>query len=98
VEQNKFRTDLLYRLDTCKIRIPPLRERTDDIPILLEKIMEKACKKTGMDKKLFSEDAMTLMMEHNWPGNVRELENVVYHCIVNINENVMKKEDIKNKS
>jgi DNA-binding NtrC family response regulator len=77
VREGKFREDLYYRLAVIPIRIPSLRERPEDIPLLASHFLERTAKK--LDKPLdgFSEDALTWLAAHRWPGNVRELENVV---------------------
>ncbi len=77
VEQGSFREDLYYRLNVVPIRIPPLRERTEDIKSLVQHLLEKARKK-GLPEKQISTDALQLLMAHSWPGNVRELENLIY--------------------
>jgi len=74
VAQNMFRQDLYYRINIVQIRIPPLRERKEDIPLLINHFI----KRLAPDKKLkISEDALKILMRYNWPGNVRELRNVV---------------------
>ena len=77
VRQGKFREDLYYRVAVIPIRIPSLRERPEDIPILAEHFLKRAA--AGMGKELggFDDEALKWLHEHNWPGNVRELENVV---------------------
>jgi len=89
VEEGKFREDLYYRLNVINISLPPLRERKEDIPLLLEHFFTKYCleneKFLGPDRRSilhFDSEAMQLLMEHNWPGNVRELENVVERAVV----------------
>jgi len=74
VESNHFRQDLYYRINIVQIRIPPLRERKNDIPILVEHFL----KRYAPDKKLkLAEETLNLFMSYNWPGNVRELRNVI---------------------
>jgi DNA-binding NtrC family response regulator len=77
VRQARFREDLYYRLAVIPIRIPALRERPEDIPLLAEHFLQRAV--TGMGKEIqgFDEAALEWLLEHTWPGNVRELENVV---------------------
>ena len=74
VEQGGFRKDLYYRLNVLTLRIPPLRQRKQDIPLLVGHFLEKLSRSTGVERKL-SDDALKLLMEYDWPGNVRELEN-----------------------
>ncbi|MDP9051248.1 MAG: sigma-54 dependent transcriptional regulator [Acidobacteriota bacterium] len=76
VAQGLFRKDLYFRLNVVSLKIPPLRERRSDIPVLAEYFLEKMRKETGKTYRL-SEDAMRLMLEYDWPGNVRELQNAI---------------------
>jgi DNA-binding NtrC family response regulator len=89
VEEGRFREDLYYRLNVINIVLPPLRERKEDIPLLVEHFFTKYCaeneKFIGPDGKSvlkFQPEAMQVLMDHNWPGNVRELENVVERAVV----------------
>ncbi len=74
VEQGRFRKDLFYRLNVVSLRIPPLRDRRDDIPLLVAHFLERM-KKNGGQPRMLSDAALRTMMEYPWPGNVRELEN-----------------------
>jgi DNA-binding NtrC family response regulator len=74
---NKFREDLYYRLNVFPIHLPPLRERRDDIPLLLDHYLELNASKTGKPSKFFSEKAVKALTGYHWPGNVRELKNLV---------------------
>ncbi|OGP66017.1 MAG: hypothetical protein A3K22_02770 [Deltaproteobacteria bacterium RBG_16_42_7] len=78
----RFREDLFHRLNVFSIFIPPLRERKEDIPLLLEYFLLRTVRKTGKQIKGFSQDAIELLMSYNWPGNVRELENVIKRAVV----------------
>lgn len=73
----KFRNDLFYRLNVFPIIIPPLRERKEDIPILLNHFLRIRSKANGSGRKSFSQRALKTLLEYDWPGNVRELENLV---------------------
>jgi DNA-binding NtrC family response regulator len=77
VRQGKFREDLYYRLAVIPIRIPSLRERPEDIPILAEHFLKRAAAGMGKEIEGFDEEALKWLHSHSWPGNVRELENVV---------------------
>jgi DNA-binding NtrC family response regulator len=77
VRQGKFREDLYYRVAVIPIRIPSLRERPEDIPILAEHFLKRAAAGMGKDITGFDDEALKWLHQHNWPGNVRELENVV---------------------
>ncbi len=74
VEQGRFRKDLYYRLSVVNLRIPPLRERKQDIPLLASHFLERLARETGVPHTL-SDDALRTLMDYEWPGNVRELEN-----------------------
>jgi serine/threonine-protein kinase PknK len=75
VGENKFREDLYYRLKVMTIRLPPLRERRDDIPLLVEHMLDRIAKDTGEERRRITPAAMRALIAHDWPGNVRELEN-----------------------
>ena len=77
VRDGTFREDLYYRLAVIPIRLPSLRERTEDIPLLAQHFLERAAAGLGKPALRFTEDAMTWLVEQAWPGNVRQLENVV---------------------
>ncbi len=76
VEQGAFRKDLYFRLSVVNLKLPPLRERREDIAVLAEHFLERLHRETGVSH-VFSEDAVRLMTEYDWPGNVRELENAI---------------------
>jgi two-component system nitrogen regulation response regulator GlnG len=82
VERGTFRKDLYYRLNAITIEIPPVRERKEDIPLLVEYFLEKYANELGTGKKIISDEAKNFLMEYDWPGNVRELENTVKRVIV----------------
>ncbi len=75
VEAGKFRADLYYRLNVVPLSIPPLRERREDIPILVEHFLTKYAPQGSGEPPRFSEELQARLREHNWPGNIRELEN-----------------------
>jgi two-component system response regulator AtoC len=78
VKEGTFRQDLYYRLNVVPIYIPPLRERKDDIPPLVDYILSRECEVQGVTEKIsFSPQSMKVIQNHDWPGNVRELENVI---------------------
>ena len=82
VAEGKFRDDLFYRLNVIEIRIPPLRERREDIPLLAGHFVERLAHELGRDVGELSEGALRRLLDYNWPGNVRELENAVERAIV----------------
>jgi len=81
VAEGRFRQDLFYRLSVIVIRLPPLRERREDIPLLIEQFLRNACARTGRQVTL-SPEAQERLMAHRWPGNVRELENTIERLVV----------------
>ncbi|MDR7865828.1 MAG: sigma 54-interacting transcriptional regulator [Sporomusaceae bacterium] len=81
VREGNFRHDLYYRLNVLPIYVPPLRERLEDIPPLLDYLLKKMCRQLDVDDKCFSNDALARIMTYEWPGNVRELENVVERAV-----------------
>ena len=82
IEDRHFREDLLYRLNTITIRLPPLRERKDDIPLLVEHLLQKSCARVNKQVHGVSDRAMEIILDYNWPGNIRELENVIERAVV----------------
>jgi DNA-binding NtrC family response regulator len=79
VGQGLFRRDLYFRLNVLSLRIPPLRERSEDIPLLAETLLERVSRASGRKHEL-SDDAMKALLAYDWPGNVRELENCIERC------------------
>lgn len=89
VEEKRFREDLYYRLNVIQIALPPLRERKEDIPLLVEHFFDKYSRENekflgsdGRSQLRFELEAFQLLVEHNWPGNVRELENTIERAVV----------------
>ncbi len=82
VKQDKFRQDLFYRINVVSLTIPPLRERTDDIPILARHFCDKFCRVNGCEPADLSDAAVKLLIRHPWPGNVRELENALERAVL----------------
>ncbi|MCE5315328.1 MAG: sigma-54 dependent transcriptional regulator [Armatimonadota bacterium] len=82
VKEGKFREDLFYRLQVITVNMPPLRERIDDIPVLLNHFIEMYAKDNGKLIEQASPDTLEQMMRYRWPGNVRELENTIERAIV----------------
>ena len=78
IEEGRFRKDLYYRLNVIPINIPPLRERREDIPLLVTHFMERL---TGGAKSV-SDEAMDILKSYDWPGNVRELENIIERAVI----------------
>jgi DNA-binding NtrC family response regulator len=82
VKSGRFREDLYYRLNVVRLRLPPLRERREDIPEFAEHFLRKYCAETGKTVAGISSEAMALLRGHRWPGNVRELENAIERAVV----------------
>ncbi len=82
IKEGMFREDLYYRLNVVNIKIPPLRERKDDIPSLIEYFTDMYCKENGREKLEISKEAFDMLMKYNYPGNVRELENIIERAVV----------------
>ncbi|HEX8154111.1 MAG TPA: sigma 54-interacting transcriptional regulator, partial [Thermoanaerobaculia bacterium] len=81
IREGTFREDLFYRINVIPITLPPLRQRREDIPLLVEHFIEKFCANLGVERKRISSDAMRAIEKYPWPGNVRELENVIERMI-----------------
>ncbi len=82
IRRGGFREDLYHRLNVIPLRVPPLRERRDDIPLLATSFAEEICKRNGMAPKTFSEDALRKLQALEWSGNVRELRNMVERLVI----------------
>jgi len=82
VREGRFREDLFHRLNVIHLRIPPLRERREDVPLLVLHFLARFCMENNRTLLQFTANAMKLMMDYDWPGNVRELENVVERAVV----------------
>lgn len=93
-EEGGFRKDLYYRLNVIPIQVPTLRERQEDIPLLLTHFIEKYNKAFKKDIKSISQDALSIMMSYNWPGNVRELENLVERAVIMVKGHIINEVDI----
>src|SRR5215471_4755514 len=82
VKEGRFREDLFHRLNVIHLSLPPLRERREDIPLLLSHFLDRFCQENAKPLRQFTAASMKLMMDYDWPGNVRELENVVERAVV----------------
>lgn len=82
IEANRFREDLYYRLNVISVYLPPLRDRKDDIPLLVEHFVDKHRYKSGASVARVSQSAMDKLMAYDWPGNIRELENLIQRATV----------------
>ncbi|MGB9369305.1 MAG: sigma-54 dependent transcriptional regulator [Xanthobacteraceae bacterium] len=82
IAAGKFREDLYHRLSVVPIRVPPLAERREDIPLLVDYFMDQISQATGLPKRTIGEDAMAVLQSHDWPGNVRQLRNNVERLMI----------------
>jgi two-component system, NtrC family, response regulator AtoC len=94
IEENRFRADLYYRLNVISIHIPPLRERREDIPLLVDHFIEKFNIEMGKQVRGVSEEAMRILVDNNWPGNARELRNVIERAMVVAKGNIITESDV----
>jgi DNA-binding NtrC family response regulator len=93
IAEGRFREDLYHRLAVILIKVPPLNERREDIPLLVDFFAQKTAEEQGGPKKIFSSDAIKLLQEYNWTGNIRELRNVVERLII-LGEKEVSKKDV----
>jgi DNA-binding NtrC family response regulator len=93
VRENNFRQDLLYRINTIELELPPLRERLEDIPLLAQHFISLYNKKYEKSVHKISEAAMSRMQKHQWPGNIRELQHGIERAIIMSNSNILQPED-----
>jgi DNA-binding NtrC family response regulator len=82
VRDGRFRDDLYHRLNVISVHLPPLRERKEDVPLLVERFLLRFCQENNKSPQSFTHSAMKLLMDYDWPGNVRELENAVERAVV----------------
>jgi two-component system, NtrC family, response regulator AtoC len=94
IAEGQFRQDLYYRLDVVSIRLPPLRERRDDIPLLARHFLSYYSKQTGKSVSAISDNAMELLSNYRWPGNIRELEHAIEQAVALSYQPVLLPEDL----
>ena len=94
MEEERFRQDLYYRLNVIPLRIPPLRDRKEDIPLLVDHFLKDFSLKEGAEKKTITDDALAVLMNHDWPGNVRELKNIVDRLVIMTPSDIISGDDI----
>lgn len=95
INQSKFREDLLYRINTIQIELPPLRDRKEDIPALASYFLEKYKKKYFKDDIKIYPNVIDLLLKHNWPGNIREFEHTIEKALILCDDDVIKTDDIQ---
>ncbi|WP_418566446.1 sigma-54 dependent transcriptional regulator PrdR [Peptacetobacter sp.] len=96
VKEEKFREDLYYRLNVVEIKIPPLRERKEDIAILLHHFLDEMCRENGKPRLTLSKEAYKILENYRWKGNIRELKNTVENMVVLSDSSIIEKDDIPN--
>lgn len=95
IKEGKFREDLYYRLNVIPIKLPPLRERKQDIPILVEHYLKKSIIDNELTTKTIERDALDLLTSHFWPGNIRELRNILERLSILVHGEVIRGKDVK---
>jgi DNA-binding NtrC family response regulator len=93
VEENRFRQDLLYRINTVEMELPPLRERSEDIPLLVAHFLDIYCRKYKKRAKKVQAATLRRLEKHNWPGNVRELRHAVERAVIMSDSDTLAPED-----
>ena len=93
VADNSFRQDLLYRINTVEIHLPPLRDRQEDIPLLAEHFVNDYCKKYRKISKTFSASGIKRLQKYSWPGNIRELQHAIERAVIMSEEDTLSPED-----
>lgn len=94
VEEGSFREDLFYRLNVVPIEVPPLRQRREDIPLLVDHFLSQFCARHRREPKLVDKEAIGILTEANWPGNVRQLRNVIERLVVTVDEEQISTSDL----
>jgi two-component system nitrogen regulation response regulator NtrX len=94
LQKGTFREDLYFRLNVIPIRVPPLRERVDDIPQLVKEFVGEISLDMNLEPKVFFDDALKVLKRYNWPGNVRELRNLVERLMIMTQDKEIKASDI----
>ena len=97
IREGKFREDLYYRLNVIPLRLPPLREKIEDIPLLVNHFVQEFAKKRKRESLTFSTEAVQCLMRHRWPGNVRELENLIERLTILVSKNIVTAPDLPEK-
>lgn len=93
VNENKFRQDLLYRINTVEVKVPPLRDRLEDLPLLIDHFLNIYCKKYNMPLKRVNSSTLKRLEKHSWPGNIRELQHAVERAVIMSESQVLEPND-----
>ena len=94
VAAERFRQDLLYRIRVARVRLPALRERRDDLPLLIRAFLAEHCASTGKQVDAVGDEAMAVLLDYGWPGNVRELRNVLESAVVRCRGTLVRPDDL----
>jgi transcriptional regulator with GAF, ATPase, and Fis domain len=97
IREGKFREDLYYRLNVIPLSLPPLREKIEDIPLLVNHFVQEFAKKRKRESLTFSAEALQCLMSHRWPGNVRELENLIERLTILVSRDIVTAPDLPEK-
>ena len=95
IKKGSFREDLYFRISTMPIHVPPLRERKEDIELLVEHFLRIFCEENNRLQKTFTSGAIKVLMSYDWPGNVRELKNLVERLVIMVERDSIEEEDVK---
>ena len=96
IEAARFRQDLYYRLSVVPITVPPLRNRTDDLPVLVKHFVERFHKDNARPPKVIDSSAIEVLQLYHWPGNIRELKNIIERLLIMVNQSVILAADVEN--
>ena len=94
VKASRFREDLFYRINVLRIHLLPLRQKREDLPLLIEYFLAQSARELGIEAKRLSSDVMELFLRHPWPGNVRQLQNVINSCVILSRSPIIQREDL----
>ncbi len=94
IREERFREDLFYRLNVIPFQVPPLRERVDDIPLLIRHFVEEYARRNWVKPKIFLDEGMELLQQYHWPGNVRELKNIVERIMIMVQKETIGADEI----
>jgi two-component system response regulator PilR (NtrC family) len=95
VKAGRFREDLYYRINVIELRVPPLRERLDDVPLLVDMLLDRVSRQIGVRRPQVSDEAMDKLLSYSYPGNVRELENILERAVTLCSHARIEPEDIQ---
>jgi two-component system nitrogen regulation response regulator NtrX len=94
IEKGTFREDLYYRLNVLPIEVPPLRERKEDIPLLVKHFLHSQAEEQGLKTKDITQEALEVLQQYEWPGNIRELRNLIERLMIMVSGQVIEAEDV----